>query len=260
MKKIVLLMIVFTVFLAGCTFKKSNAPELDVLDKIRQRGKIVVGVKYDSKPFGFLDKNNEVQGFDVDVSKEIARSILGDPNAVEFKQVTASNRIFMLTSDAVDMVIATMTINPKRLEVIDFSQPYYIAGQAIMIPQSSDIKGVKDLNNKKVIIVLGSTSERNLRMLAPGAIIQGFRTYNDAFSALKAGRGDALTTDDSILYGFLDVDSNYKILPERYTKEPYGIAIKKGTDTERLRILIDEALFNMQKNGTLKQIRQKWVK
>lgn len=260
MKKLFLVMIALTIFLTGCDFGKSNQPNLDTLDKIKQRGKLIVGVKYDSKPFGFLDKNNQVQGFDIDVAKNLAGSILGDPNAVEFKQVTASNRIFMLTSDAVDIVIATMTINPKRLEVVDFSQPYYVAGQAIMIPRNSSIKGVKDLNNKKVIIVLGSTSEKNIRMLAPEAVIQGFRTYNDAFSALKAGRGEALTTDDSILYGFLESDPNYKILPERYTREPYGIAIKKGAETETLRILIDEALYEMQRNGTLKQIKNKWVK
>lgn len=248
------------IFFAGCGLQSSNEPQLDTFGKIKERGKLVVGVKYDSKPFGFLDKNNQVQGFDIDIARELAKDILGDPNAVEFKQVTASNRIFMLTSDAVDVVIATMTINPKRLEVVDFSQPYYIAGQAIMIPQNSTIKGVKDLNNRKVIIVLGSTSEKNLRMLAPDAVIQGFRTYNDAFSALKAGRGDALTTDDSILYGFLDADEGYKILPERYTKEPYGIAIKKGAETETLRIAIDESLYNMQKTGILKRIKHKWVK
>jgi len=248
------------IFLTGCSLGGSDKPQLDTLGRIKERGKIVVGVKYDSKPFGFLDKNNQVQGFDIDVARELARTILGDPNAVEFKQVTSSNRIFMLTSDAIDMVVATMTINPKRLEVVDFSQPYYIAGQAIMIPQNSPIRGVKDLNNRKVIIVLGSTSEKNIRMMAPDAIIQGFRTYNDAFSALKAGRGEALTTDDSILYGFLDADNGYKILPERYTKEPYGIAIKKGPDTETLRMTIDEALYQMQKDGTLKQIKHKWVK
>ncbi|MEI8377740.1 MAG: transporter substrate-binding domain-containing protein [bacterium] len=259
MKKLLLLSLSLIIFLAGCSFK-SDQPQMDKLDKIKQRGKLIVGVKYDSKPFGFVNEKNQVQGFDIDIAREMAKSILGDPNAVEFKQVTSSNRIFMLTSDAIDVVIATMTINPKRLEVVDFSQPYYIAGQAIMIPQNSDIRGIKDLNNKKVIIVLGSTSEKNIRMMAPDAVIQGFRTYNDAFSALKAGRGNALTTDDSILYGFLDTDKNFKILPERYTKEPYGIAIKKGTETETLRMAIDESLYRMEKDGTLKKIKHKWVK
>jgi len=259
MKKFLFLSLSLIIFLTGCSFQ-SNQPQLDKLEQIKQRGKLIVGVKFDSKPFGFVDENNQVQGFDIDVAKEIARNLLGDSNAIEFKQVTSSNRIFMLTSDAVDIVIATMTINPKRLEVVDFSQPYYVAGQAIMIPENSDIRGIKDLNNKKVIIVLGSTSEKNIRMMAPDAVIQGFRTYNDAFSALKAGRGNALTTDDSILYGFLDTDKTFKILPQRYTKEPYGIAIKKGTETETLRMTIDEILYNMEKKGTFKQIKNKWVK
>lgn len=259
MKKYLLLTLSLMIFLTGCSFN-SNQPQIDKFEKIKERGKLIVGVKYDSKPFGFMDEKNQIQGFDIDVAREMARSIIGDSNAIEFKQVTSSNRIFMLTSDAVDIVIATMTINPKRLEVVDFSQPYYVAGQAIMIPQDSNIRGIKDLNNKKVIIVLGSTSEKNIRMMAPEATIQGFRTYNDAFSALKAGRGNALTTDDSILYGFLESDKNFKILPERYTKEPYGIAIKKGSETETLRIAIDEALYRMQKDGTLNQIKHKWVK
>ena len=259
MKKFLFLSLSLIIFLTGCSFQ-SNQPQMDKLEKIKQRGKLIVGVKYDSKPFGFVNEKNQVQGFDIDVAREIAKNLLGDPNAIEFKQVTSSNRIFMLTSDAVDIVIATMTINPKRLEVVDFSQPYYVAGQAIMIPQNSDIRGIKDLNHKKVIIVLGSTSEKNIRMMAPDAVIQGFRTYNDAFSALKAGRGNALTTDDSILYGFLDTDKTFKILPERYTKEPYGIAIKKGTETETLRMAIDEILYCMEKNGTFKQIKHKWVK
>lgn len=259
MKKIFFLSLSLIIFLTGCGFN-SHKSQIDKLEQIKHRGKLIVGVKYDSKPFGFINEKNQVQGFDIDVAREMAKTILGDSNAVEFKQVTASNRIFMLTSDAVDIVIATMTINPKRLEVVDFSQPYYVAGQAIMIPQNSTIRGIKDLNHKKVIIVLGSTSERNIRMMAPEAIIQGFRTYNDAFSALKAGRGNALTTDDSILYGFVESDKNFKILPERYTKEPYGIAIKKGSETETLRMTIDEILYRIEKDGTLKNIKNKWVK
>lgn len=257
MKKFFIIVIFFAVILVGCAKKADNTP---TLDKIKERQKLIVGVKYDSRPFGFLGNNNQIEGYDIDVARALAKHILGNPNAVEFKQVTASNRIFMLTSDAVDMVIATMTINSKRLEVVDFSQPYYMAGQAIMIPNDSSIRTIKDLNDKKVIIVLGSTAEQNIRMLAPNATIQGFRTYNDAFSALKAGRGNAFSTDDSILYGLLATDKNYKILPERYTKEPYGIALKKGEQSESLRLVINDVLEHMEKSGEMRQIKQKWVR
>lgn len=257
MKKLFPLVLLMVLFVAGCA---APEPEKNLLEKIEDRGKLIVGVKYDSKPFGFLDETQQVKGFDVDVAKKVAEHLFGDENAIEFKQVTSSNRIFMLTSEAVDMVVATMTINAKRRQVVDFSQPYYIAGQAIMVPQTSVIKNVRDLNGKKVIIVLGSTSEKNLRLLAPEAIIQGFRTYSDAYTALKAGRADALTTDDTILYGFVHEDANFKILPNRYTKEPYGIAIRKDESAETFKQAVNEALMQMQTNGTLRKLKAKWVK
>lgn len=257
MRKLFSLVILMAIFVAGCA---KPEPQKSLLEKIEDRGKLVVGVKYDSKPFGFLDENQEVKGFDVDVAREIAKYIFGDENAVEFKQVTSSNRIFMLTSDAVDMVVATMTINPKRRQVVDFSQPYYVAGQAVMVPNTSTIRNVRDLNGKKVIIVLGSTSEKNLRVLAPEAVIQGFRTYNDAYTALKAGRASALTTDDTILYGFVHDDANFKILPERYTKEPYGIAIRKDESAETFKQTVNKALMQLQTNGTLRKLKAKWIK
>lgn len=234
-------------------------PKQNILDKVKASGKITAGVKFDSKPFGFIDKDQQLKGFDIDLIKEISKRILGSENIVDFQQVTSSNRIFSLTSGAVDLVAATMTINPQRSQIIDFSSPYYIAGQAIMVPKNSNIKSVKDLNGKKVLVVLGSTSEKNIRELAPQAIIQGFRTYTDAFSALRAGRGDALTTDDTIITGFIAEDQRFIMLKERYTKEPYGIGFKKGEDTKSFQRAVNIALEEISADGTLEKIRKKWL-
>ena len=242
--------------LAGCIKKKTNQ---DLLKTVQERGKIIIGVKYDTKPFGFIDKDQKLKGFDIDLGKEIAKRVIGDENAVEFQQVTSSNRIFSLTSGTVDLVAATMTITPKRQRIIDFSRPYYIAGQAIMVPKNSPVKKLKDLSDKCVIVVLGSTSEINIRQLVPDVKILGFRTYTDAFFALKSGRGDALTTDDTIIYGFLSEDQNYKILKERLTREPYGIGFKKGINTQSFQDSVDFALEQIMQDGTLKRIQRKWM-
>lgn len=242
--------------LSGC-IKKQNSQ--DLLKTAQERGKIIVGVKYDTKPFGFIDKDQNLKGFDVDLAKEIAKRIIGDENAVEFQQVTSSNRIFSLTSGTVDLVAATMTITPKREQVIDFSRPYFIAGQAIMVPKNSPVKKLKDLSGKCVIVVLGSTSEINIRQLVPDVKILGFRTYTDAFFALKSGRGDALTTDDSIIYGFLSEDPNFKILKDRLTREPYGIGFKKGVSTQTFQDAVNTALEQIMQDGTLKRIQRKWI-
>lgn len=242
--------------LTGC--EKKQEPK-DLLQIIRDRGKLVVGVKYDAMPFGFIDEDGQVKGFDVDLCREIAYRLLGSRNAIEFKQVTSSSRIFSITSGSVDLVAATLSITPKREQIIDFSSPYYIAGQAIMVPKDSNVKTLSDIKNKAIIVVLGSTSEMNIRLLYPESEILGFRTYTDAFSALRGGRGDVLTTDDTIIYGFIMNNPNYVMLKDRLSSEPYGIGFKKGEESIALRETVNMILKNLEVDGTMQQIENKWL-
>lgn len=243
------------VSLTGC----SEKPSIDTLTAIKQRGKIIAGVRYDARPFGFIDEDEQVKGFDIDLCRAIAERILGDRNAIEFKQVTSSNRIFSITSGTVDFSAATMTITPKRQKIIDFSNPYYIAGQAIMIPKDSPIKELSDLSGKKIIVALGSTSEMNIRQRFRDAEILGFRTYTDAFSALRTGRGDALTTDDTIIYGFISENPEFIMLQERLTEEPYGLGFKKGPEANTLRETINMILKDLARDGTITKLEEKWM-
>lgn len=256
-KFFIIISLIFAIFITGCMPKKNN---MDTLDKIQQRGKLIIGVKYDTKPFGYIDKNGELTGFDIDLAKYIAKFILGDENKIEFKQVTPSNRISMLDSGSVDMVIATMSITKQRESVVDFSQPYYIAGQAILVPQNSKITSLSDLSGKKVIIIFGSTAETNIRLFVPDANIIGFKTYINGYNALKHGKGDAIATDDTILLGFADEDKSVRLLPRRYTKEPYAIGFKKGIDSDRLKTKVNFVLKTLISTGELDKLRYKWIK
>jgi len=245
------------IFIVGCNKKNEN---VDILDKILQRGKIIVGVKFDTKPFGYINEEQELVGYDIDIAKYIAKTLLGDENKIEFKQVTPSNRILALNSGQVDMIIATMTITKQRKDVIDFSIPYYVAGQAVLVPKSSKITSMTDLNGKKVIIIFGSTSEKNLRLIAPDANIIGFKTYTSGYNALKQGRADAMTSDDTILTGFAIADNSVKLLPKRYTKEPYGIGFKKSSGSIKLQTRVNAIIEDMESSGKLKQLKAKWIK
>ena len=247
----------FIILLAGCSKKSDNT---DTLDKILKRGKIIVGVKYDTKPFGYINEKHKLVGYDIDLARIIAKSILGDENRVEFKQVTPSNRILALNSGQVDMIIATMTITPQREEVVDFSIPYYITGQALLVPKTSKITSISGLNGKKVIIIFGSTAENNLRVMAPEATIIGFKTYTSGYNALKHGKADAMTSDETILLGFAIGDNSVKLLPRRYSKEPYAIAFKKDPASSRLRGKVDFILENLIRTGEVERLKDKWVK
>lgn len=256
-KLLITITLCFALFFAGCTQKNDNP---DTLSKIMQRGKLIVGVKYDTKPFGYLNDKKELVGFDIDLAKYIAKAILGSEDKVEFKQVTSSSRILELNSNEIDMAIATMTVTPQRKHIIDFSRPYYMAGQAILVPKKSDITSISDLNGKKVIVVYGSTAEDNIRLIAPDAKIVGFRTYTSAYSAIKQGLADAVMADDTILMGFAESDNSLKLLPRRYTKEPYAIGFKKEEASLRLEKKVDFIIERMLRSGDLARLKNKWVK
>jgi putative glutamine transport system substrate-binding protein len=243
----------------GSTGGGKPAASASVLDEIKSRGKLVVGVKYDTKLFGLKDPaSGKVEGFDVDIAKALAKQIVGDENKIELKEVTSKTRIPMLDNKEIDMIIATMTINDERKKQVDFSDVYFKAGQSLLVKKGSPIKSIADVKKgTKVLAVKGSTSVDNIKKKSPDATVLEFDNYQDAFSALKAGQGDTLTTDNAILYGMSAQDSNYEVVGEPFTDEPYGIAIKKGESA--LLTAVNDGLKTLQSNGEYNKIYEKWI-
>lgn len=141
---------------------------------------------------------------------------------------------------------------------MDFSSPYFIAGQAVLVNQGSDITTLKELNGKRVIIVYGSTGEMGVRRALPEAAVIGYKTYDEAIKALKSGDADGLISDDSILYGLTANDKSVKILQGRYSKEPYAVAFRKGKESEKLREHTNFFLQELARTGKLKKLQEQW--
>ncbi len=256
MKKLNLLILLICLFLTGCTQEKTP---LNSLDTIKSRDKIIIGIKDDSKPFGFI-KDGKITGFDADIAQNISRKIFNsEENHIEFVPLKPSERIIALNTGKVDIVIATLSINERRKDIIDFSIPYYIAGQALMVPKNSKLSSIEQLNNKAVAIILGTTGEKTVRLLAPNATVIGAMSYKDAFSYLKNGEVDAILADDSLLYGLVMDNRGYKILPSRYTEEYYAIGLRQGEENITLKKQINAIIKGMQQNGKLNRIREKWI-
>lgn len=254
MKKLLSLLILALLLLTACGKK----PEKDALTKIKERDMLIVGVKEDAKPFGFISKTTgKIEGFDVDVARYIAKEIIGEERKVKFIPVTSATRMEAVTSGEVDMVIATMSITPQRQYLIDFSEPYYIAGQTAVVKEDSKIHTFSDLKKKTTIVVLGSTSEQNLRRIAPTAKLVGYKSYKEAFDAFLAGKGDALSSDDTIISGFMMENKGYRVLKHRISQEPYAIGIRQYDD-KKLKNTLDVIVVRMKKDGTIKRLEQKW--
>ncbi|HET7722282.1 MAG TPA: glutamate ABC transporter substrate-binding protein [Acidimicrobiales bacterium] len=222
---------------------------------LQGKGKIVVGVKFDQPGLG--QKNpvtNKVEGFDVEIAKQIALGIFGGSindieSKIEFRESTTPNREVFLENNTVDMVVATYTINDARKQRIDFAGPYYIAGQDIMVKANdTSIKGVNDLAGKKTCSVRNSTPAANVKRLVPTADLTEFDQYSDCVQALRDNRVQSVTTDNSILLGFVaQSPTEFKIVGNKFTDEPYGIGVKRGDDA--FRTFINDRLEAIYANG-----------
>ncbi|TCP58240.1 amino acid ABC transporter substrate-binding protein (PAAT family) [Tumebacillus sp. BK434] len=229
------------------------------LTAIKDRDKLVAGVKYDTNLFGLKDPaSGKVAGFDIDIAKALAKELTGDENKIEFKEVTSSTRIPMLNKGDIDIIIATMTITEKRREEVNFSDVYFQAGQSLLVKKGSDITGVDKLDGKTVLAVKGATSGKNVKEKAPGVKVLEFANYAEAFTALKSGKGDALTTDNSILLGMAAQDPNYVLAGDPFSDEPYGIASKKGDD--EFTKTLNDFLKGLKDSGEYNKIYKKWFK
>ncbi len=255
MKKIFLVILFLCFIFCGCGKKQ---PKSDVLSEIYKRDKIIVGVREDAAPFGYRDEKGNLLGFDIELARTIAKSLLGNETKVEFVPVTASNRIMKLASGEVDMLVAAMSITRQRQQILNFSIPYYIAGQAIMVNSDSKATSLSDFENQRLIIVFGSTSERNLRSNVPGISVLGFKGYDEAYKALKAKQANGMIADDTILLRYIIRDKSVRLLKKRYSKEPYAVVFRKEPESERLLQQVDYIMDNLKKTGKLDKMLEKW--
>jgi aspartate/glutamate/glutamine transport system substrate-binding protein len=229
------------------------------VEKIKKRGKLVAGVKYDTFLFGYKDpRDGQVKGFEIDLMKELAKRLLGDESKLQLKEVNSKTRVKLLQAGDIDLIAATMTITDKRKQETDFSRVYFLAGQSLLVPNTSTIQTVQDTAGKEVAAVKGATSGDNLKKLVPSVKLELYENYADAFTALRAGKVAALTTDDSILLGMQQQNPGFKLVDGTFTQEPYGMAIdKKNKDFTQY---VNQFLDDIIKEGTYETLYQKWFK
>jgi polar amino acid transport system substrate-binding protein len=198
---------------------------------IQRRGALVVGVDQNTYGFGYRNADGQIEGFDIDLLREVARAIFGAPK-IEFRAVTSAQRIPAIQNNQVDIVASVMSIDCDRWGYIDFSTEYYEAQQKVLVRSDSPIEDVSDLRGKKVCATSSSTSLKHIRRKTSplyGAIPDPVDLRTQCLVRLQEGLTDAIATDDTILYGFSSQDRrNVRILPDDlHEPERYGMAISK---------------------------------
>jgi len=233
------------------------------LEKIARTDTLTIGTRTGSPPFGYVNSKNEWVGFSIDLVEQLIIPALshklGKPIKLEKKESTPPTRIPLLTSNAVDLIAETMTDTRTRRDSVDFSLTFFVTGAQFLVKKGSPIKGIKDIDGKRIAAQQGSTNARIIRERAPKAVLREFPDQPAAFQALIQGQVDAYTNDGIQLAGLKAKAPNsaqWEIVGDFYSYEPYGMAMRKG-DAD-FRNAVNGALMDGIESGKFFEIYDKW--
>jgi polar amino acid transport system substrate-binding protein len=249
----------------ACNPAKSSLPPLpgslqvtpnSFMAKIRAQGHLIAGVDANTYRFEYFNpRDGNFEGFDIDMIRAVAQAIFGNPNAVQYKAITDTERAPDVENGSVDIVAHTMTINCSRLKVVDFSTVYYNAHQQILVLDGSTVTGPASLAGQKVCATGGSDSMGGIAAYHPKPVLVPYIT--DCLVKLQQGQVAAITSDNSILEGLEKQDPYTKIVGPYLEDEPYGLAIAK-THPDFVRF-VNAVLQNERTSGAWKASYLNWV-
>lgn len=242
--------------LSACNDKEQKADaQTSTIEQLKQAGKVRIGVFSDKPPFGYVDAQGKSQGFDVEIGKAITKDLLGDENKAEFVLVDAANRAEYLISNKVDIILANFTVTPARKEVVDFANPYMKVALGV-VSKDGTITDLEQLKGKTLIVDKGTTADIFFSKNYPDVKLLKFEQNTETFEALRDGRGDALSNDNTFLFAWAKQNPGYVVGIKNFgDQDVIAPAVKKG-DTELLNWLNQE-IIKLSKDGTLKQAYDK---
>jgi polar amino acid transport system substrate-binding protein len=232
-------------------------PAGSFMDRIRQRGRLIAGVDQNTLLLGYLrPSTGRIEGFEVDILREVARAIFDDPSRIELRAVTTDQRLPLVRSGTVDVVADAVTINCGRLRQVAFSTVYFDASQRLLVPSSSRARRLADLAGHRVCATKGSTSLQRIASDPAHPIPYPVAQRTDCLVALQQGAVDAITGDDPFLLGYRAQDPNTKLIGPPLEEEPYGMAIDKShPDFVRF---VNGVLERIRGDGTWRRLYRRW--
>jgi polar amino acid transport system substrate-binding protein len=243
---------------SGALPAPGKMPAGSYMAEIQKRGRLVLGTSQDTLLFSSRNPfTGKLEGFDVDMGRQIAQAIFGDPNKIQIKVIAYDKRVPDAADGTVDIVADTMTINCARWKTVNFSTVYYDAGQRVLVSSDSTVKSINDLGGKKVCAALGSTSLENIGKVPAKPVPVDRPGFADCLVAFQQNEVDAISTDDVILAGLAAQDPYAKVVGARFTEEPYGMAM--SNQHPEFTRFVNAVLAKNQADGTWKATYDKWL-
>jgi glutamate transport system substrate-binding protein len=239
---------------AAADVKVDGSP---TFDKMKQRGKVIIGVKDDQPGLGFKDPTtNKFSGFDIEVARLVAAKLGFKEDQIQYQTIPSSGREAAISNGNVDYYVGTYTITDGRKKQVAFVGPYFVAGQGLLVRKDdSSITGKDTLKGKVVCSVTGSTPIQRVKdqQLTETSNIRELQTYSQCVTQLEQKQVDVVTTDDAILKGYASQEPDkLKVVGDTFSKEPYGIGLPH--DDAALKAKVNEIIQGSLDDGTWQKI------
>ncbi len=224
---------------------------------IAERGFLIAGVNRDVDPFSIRNRDLRWEGYDVDIVRDIARAIFGDPEKVRYLPLNTADRVKAVQSGDADVSVATITITCERRQDAEFSIVYLEAAQRVLVNKGSGIKSMADLGGKRVCAGDGTTSIERIRKASSKPIPVAVPATEDCLAMIERGDVDAVSTDDAMLAGMAKQDPQAEIAGPGFSEEPYGVAINR--DHADLARFVNAVLERRTQDGRWQASYQRWL-
>jgi ABC-type amino acid transport substrate-binding protein len=217
-----------------------------------KKGQLLVGIDTPYPPFE-IGQPPDVSGYDIEVFDAVAKELGYDVTY----QDTGFPTIFRdLAQGKFDVVLAATTILPDREQTVDFSDPYYLTPQSLLVTEGSDIRNVDDLDGATVGAQDATTGEFYAQDNTGASEVRGYKEGPDAINALKAGQVDAVIIDAAVAVDAVKKSGGIEIAQKIVTNELYGIPVAE--DNDALLEQINDALAKIKEDGTLDKLYEKY--
>lgn len=246
----------FLVTLFLCLFSSPLVKSAE-WEEIKARGKIIVGVKDNLPPLGFTDSQGNLQGFEIDLARQLAQELFGDKQAVKFVPLLNQDRLNAVIEDYVDIAIASITSNSSRQRLVDFSDIYYFSGTGIMVKKNSFFGNIRDFSGQ-IGVLDNSRAIAEIQYNFPQLSLRGVSSYQEALELMEKGEIQGFAGDVVILTGITQQNSNYQLLPNIIGAYPIAIALPKGRQYQSLRNQINQVMRKLKQEDWFQQKAQHW--
>jgi polar amino acid transport system substrate-binding protein len=227
------------------------------LDKIKQRGVLMVGTKADYKPFGFRDTSGAIVGFEPDLARDVAQQL---GVRLELEPVVSANRMQFLQQGKIDLMIATMNVTPERRQTVGIVDPsYYASGVNVLAIKRAALKTWEQLKNQKICAIQGAWYNKVVAEKY-GADIVAFRGQTESETALLQGNCIGWMSDDTAFLERLGDPkwAAFEMPLETILDEPWGAAVRLEERNGPWGQFMSKVLTEWHRSGKLVEVERKW--